>query len=319
MKYLILPAILFVLQILYFKIAYKFNITDKPNQRSSHATTTLRGGGVIFYIGALLYFITSGFQYPWFFIGLTLIAGISFADDLKPRSIKLRLPIHFAAMLLMFYQWELFAQSWYFVVLALVLCTGILNAYNFMDGINGITGGYSLVLTGTLWYINKYCVAFVDNELLYIVGLALLVFSFFNFRKKAKCFAGDVGSMSIAFILIFLLGMLIIKTGDFSYIILLAVYGIDAVLTIIHRLILKENIFDAHRKHVYQIMANELKIPHIAVSLIYMCLQTIIMVAFFLLFEYRYVYSICICVVLSILYILFKKRYYPLHSKNQTK
>jgi len=319
MKYLFLLAILFALQLLYFKLADKFNIIDKPNQRSSHTKITLRGGGIIFYLGTLLFFLIDGFQYPWFFAGLTLIAGISFADDIKPRSTKLRLLIHFSAMLLMFYQWQLFTFPWYFIILALILCTGTLNAYNFMDGINGITGGYSLVLTTAFWYINNYQVVFVDNELLYVVGLSLLVFNFFNFRTKAKCFAGDVGAISIAFILVFLLGLLIIRTGDFSYIVLLAVYGVDAVLTIIHRLMLKENIFDAHRKHTYQLMANELKMPHIVVSAIYMVLQAAIVAGLFICFEWRWIYISCVLFVLSVTYIIFMKKYFHLHLKSTKK
>ena len=71
---------------------------------------------------------------------------------------------------------------------------------------------------------------------------------------------------SIAFIVLFLIGKLVIRTGDFSWMVLLAVYGVDSVLTIIHRLMLHENIGLPHRKHMYQIMANELKVPHVIVS-----------------------------------------------------
>ena len=128
-----------------------------------------------------------------------------------------------------------------------------------MDGINGITGGYSLVILAALAYINKEVVTFVEADFIYTVICSVLVFCFFNFRKRAKCFAGDVGSVSIAFILLFLIGRLIIRTGDFSWIVLLSVYGVDSVLTIIHRLMLHENIGLPHRKHLYQIMANELE------------------------------------------------------------
>ena len=317
LKYSALLAILFVIQLVYFKIADHYNIIDKPNNRSSHTSITLRGGGIIFYIGTLIWFWLSKFQYPWFFVGFSLIAIISFIDDLKNISSKLRLTVHFIAMLLMFYQWGLFVYPWYYTVLALILCTGIINAYNFMDGINGITGGYSLVLIGTLWYINRSVIHFINSEIFYFVVLSLLVFMFFNFRKKAKCFAGDVGSVSIAFIILFILGILIIQTRDFSYIILFAVYGIDSVLTIVHRLLLKENIFEAHRKHAYQIMANELKIPHLAVSSFYCLLQAIIIVGFFYFFEYRWIYSIAILLLLTITYVIFMNKYFHLHLKEK--
>jgi len=298
MNYIFIFLLLFVAELAYFRVANHFNIIDKPNQRSSHTRITLRGGGVVFYIGALLYFVLQGFQYPWFFGGLTMLSFISFADDVRPQSSKLRLLIHFTAMGLMFYQWGLFELPWYFSVCALVVSTGILNAYNFMDGINGITGGYSLVVASALLYINIYRVQFIDNELIYCVILSLLVFNYFNFRTKARCFAGDVGSISIAFILLFLLGKLIIATNDISYIVLLGVYGVDTVLTIIRRLQLKENIFEAHRKHVYQLLANEIKLPHVWVSTIYASLQALIIVGFLLLESYSYWYP---CVVVGVL------------------
>ena len=312
MLYIFIFLLLFVAELAYFNVANRFNIIDKPNQRSSHTRITLRGGGVVFYIGALLYFALEGFQYAWFFVGLTLITFISFADDVKPQSNKLRLLIHFISMLMMFYQWGLFGMSWYFILIALIVSTGILNAYNFMDGINGITGGYSLVVAGALLYINMYVVPFVDNALIIYLILSLLVFNFFNFRTKAKCFAGDVGAISVAFILMFLLGKLIVTTNDFSYIVLLAVYGVDTVFTIIHRLMLKENIFDAHRKHAYQLMANELKMPHVLVSSFYALLQAFIVVGFILFKSSSYWYLAAVITVLAISYILFKRKYFHL-------
>ena len=300
MIYIVVFIVLLVAELAYFKIADHFNIIDKPNERSSHTRITLRGGGVVFYIGVLLYSALEGFQYPWFFAGLTLISLISFADDIQPQSSKLRLTIHFIAIALMFYQWNLFSLPWYFTIFALIFCTGILNAYNFMDGINGITGGYSLVVAVALLYINIYRVQFIDNELIYYVILSLLVFNYFNFRTKARCFAGDVGSISIAFILLFLLGKLIINTNDISYIVLLGVYGVDTVLTIIRRLLLKENIFEAHRKHVYQLLANEMKMPHVWVSSIYVSLQALIIVGFMLLEPNSYWYLGVVVAVLAI-------------------
>ena len=254
MIYVFLLLLLFVIEILYFKIADKYNITDNPNERSSHTKVTLRGGGVIFYIGVLIFFLMSNLQYPLFFVGLTLITVISFADDIKPQSASLRLIIQFSALILMFFQLHLGDFPWYYSIIALILFGGILNAYNFMDGINGITGIYSIVVMGSFWYINNYSIYFVDNRLIYLVLLSLVVFNFFNFRKNAICFAGDVGSISMAFIVVFLLGSLIVESQDFSYIVLLVVYGVEVVLTIIHRIILKENIIKPHRKHLFQIL-----------------------------------------------------------------
>jgi len=311
--YIIILVLLFVAELFYFRVADKFNIIDKPNERSSHSRITLRGGGIIFYFGALAYFLSNHWEYPWFMLALTLITFISFVDDVRSTSQGLRLVFHFTAMALMFYQWGLFSLSWWWIIIALIICTGIINAYNFMDGINGITGGYSLVILGALAYINSEITTFVEPALINTVLCSVLVFCFFNFRKKAKCFAGDVGSVSIAFILLFLIGKLIIKTEDFSWIILLSVYGVDSVLTIIHRLMLHENIGLPHRKHMYQLMANELKIPHVGVSLIYMGAQALVILGYFCFVRYGYWYLLGIIVLLSGIYVLFMRRYFHLH------
>ena len=313
MYYIIILVLLFVAELFYFRVADKFNIIDKPNERSSHSRITLRGGGIIFYFRALAYFLSNHWEYPWFMLALTLITFISFVDDIRSTSQGLRLVFHFTAMALMFYQWGLFSLSWWWIIIALIICTGIINAYNFMDGINGITGGYSLVILGALAYINSEITTFVEPALINTVLCAVLVFCFFNFRKKAKCFAGDVGSVSIAFILLFLIGKLIIKTEDFSWIILLSVYGVDSVLTIIHRLMLHENIGLPHRKHMYQLMANELKIPHVGVSLIYMGAQALVILGYFCFVRYGYWYLLGIIVLLSGIYVLFMRRYFHLH------
>nr|MCY2672976.1 glycosyltransferase family 4 protein [Bacteroides fragilis] len=316
MYYLIILVLLFLAELFYFHIADKYNIIDKPNERSSHTRITLRGGGIIFYLGALAYFLTSQFEYPWFMLALTLVTVISFVDDIRSISQGLRLVFHFTAMGLMFYQWELFTFPWWTVVVALIACTGIINAYNFMDGINGITGGYSLVVLGALAYVNAEVISFAEQNFIYTMICSVLVFDFFNFRKRAKCFAGDVGSVSIAFVVLFLIGSLILQTKDFSWLVFLVVYGVDSVLTIVHRLLLHENIGLPHRKHLYQIMANELKIPHVVVSLTYMVVQGVVVAGYLALREYRYGYLSGSILVLGLLYLLFMKRFFYLHKSN---
>ena len=315
MLYGIVFVVLILAELLYFRVADYFNIIDKPNERSSHSSITLRGGGIIFYFGALAYFFISGCTNPWFMLGLTLISGISFIDDIHSISQRNRLVIHFTAMLLMFYQWGLFTEyPWWYILIALIVCTGIINAYNFMDGINGITGGYSLIVVGALAYINQFVVPFIESDFLYVTILALIAFCIFNFRKKAKCFAGDVGSVAIAFIILFALGKLILQTGDLTYIVLLAVYGVDSVLTIVHRILLHENIGLPHRKHFYQIMANELRVPHVAVSSLYMLVQAIVVIGFIYFEACHWSYLIFVILLLSLIYILFMKKYFHLHK-----
>ncbi len=306
---------LILLELAYFLVADRFNIIDKPNLRSSHTSITLRGGGIVFLFGAWLYAAFFGLDYGWFLLGLTLIGSVSFIDDIHSLPDSARLVVQFAAMFLMFYQFDILNwYDWWIVLIALIVCVGITNAYNFMDGINGITGGYSLAVLAPLIYLNKQ-LCFIDMPMLYVTGLSLLVFCFFNFRKRAKCFAGDVGSITIAFILLFALGKLILQTGDFSYIIFLAVYGADSVLTICHRIQLHENLGEAHRKHAYQLMANELKIPHVQVSLLYMIIQLSISFGMIFCPINHYVYLGISIIVLMITYLLFMKKNYHLHEE----
>lgn len=315
MIFAVIACLLVLLELAYFRVADRFNIIDKPNLRSSHQAIVLRGGGIIFLFAVWLYAAFFGLSYPWFILGLTLVGLVSFIDDIHSLPDSARLIVQFTAMFLMFYQFGILnLQDWWMVLIALIVCVGIINAYNFMDGINGITGGYSIAVLAPMIYLNsQYC--FIYQSFLYIIGLSLLVFCFFNFRKKAKCFAGDVGSISIAFVLLFALGLLILKTQDFSYIVFLAVYGADAILTICHRIQLHENLGEAHRKHAYQIMANELKIPHTTVSSFYMAVQLLISAGLIYLPINHYIYLGIVIVVLGTAYLLFMKKNYHLHEE----
>lgn len=331
--YIGILVLLFVLELCYFKIADRFNIIDKPNQRSSHTRIVLRGGGIIFTIALWIWSIWYGFEYPWLLAGVTLAAGISFIDDIHSLPDSLRLVVQFAAMAMILYQvvdskelmgdsqwWELMAYG----VIALIVTVGATNIYNFMDGINGITGGYSLAVLIPLIIKNEELAmkngeGFVEPSLLIVVGLSLLVFCLFNFRKKAKCFAGDVGSIGIALILLFCIGRLIVMTGDVTWLVFFLIYGVDGVLTICHRIMLHENLGEAHRKHAYQLMANELKIPHVVVSAIYMALQLAVsLIAIYVIPDTvvaHWIYLVSSAVVMGVAYVLFKMKYYHLHEE----
>lgn len=271
--YLLFALLIFAAKFIYFRIADRYNIIDRPNHRSSHSEITIRGGGVIFPVAVLLFAVFSGFEYHYFTIGLFLISFISFWDDLFTASNKIRIAIHLLAVSFMFYELSIYHFPVWMIIAAYIVIIGIINAYNFMDGINGITGFYSLVLLATLLWINQYLVAFVNTQLLIALLIAVMIFNFSNFRKKALCFAGDVGSVSMAFIISFLLMKLILQTNQLLYLFLLAIYGIDVVFTIMVRLSRRENIFKAHRLHLYQLLVNEKRIAHLKVSAIYGLVQ----------------------------------------------
>ena len=339
----VIAVILLIAELVYFRIADKCNIIDKPNERSSHSTIVLRGGGIIFAISILVWMGLQMVHGEWFMVkdylpfvvGLVLICGISFWDDVKSLPDSLRMCVQIISTLLMFWSINLglgfmVHGSWFWQVLiavvALFFCVGATNFINFMDGINGITAAYALAMLAPIALVNDSWLkvngcGFIEPSYLVVAIIGVLVFSIFNFRPKgkAKCFAGDVGSIGIAFIILFALGRLMLVTQDVTYIIFFLVYGIDGTLTIIHRIMLHENLGQAHRKHAYQLMANELKMSHVTVSLIYMVMQLVISLGFIYLCPNtvlaHWIYLVVAGIVLAVAYVLFKMKYYHLHEE----
>ena len=325
--YVIIAAILLIAELVYFNIADHFNIIDKPNERSSHSTIVLRGGGIIFSLSMIVWAVLMVVQgnditgYLPFLCGLLLIAGVSFWDDVHSLPDSVRLVAQFTAMALMFWSMGIMHwDMWWFVIIALIVCVGATNVINFMDGINGITAGYAIAVLLPLLLVNRGA-GFIEESYLVVALIGVLVFCIFNFRPKgkAKCFAGDVGSIGIAFIMLFALGRLIVQTGDLTYLVFLLIYGVDGVLTICHRIMLHENLGQAHRKHAYQLMANELKMSHVTVSLIYMVMQLVISLGFIYLCPNtvlaHWIYLVVAGIVLAVAYVLFKMKYYHLHEE----
>ena len=331
-EYIVIALVLLVAELIYFRIADKCNIIDKPNERSSHTTIVLRGGGVIFTLSMIAWAVLMIVQrndimpYLPFLCGLVLVAGISFVDDIHSLPDSLRIAVQIISTLLMFWSAGVFAVSgsWLWtaviVVVALFFCVGATNFINFMDGINGITAAYSFAMLLPIALLNHE-MGFIEESYLIVAIIGILVFSIFNFRPKgeAKCFAGDVGSIGIAFIILFALGRLMIATKDVTYIVFFLVYGIDGTLTIFHRIMLHENLGQAHRKHAYQLMANELKMSHVVVSLLYMAIQLVISLGFIYLCPNtilaHWIYLVFAGIVLAVAYVLFKMKYYHLHEE----
>ena len=299
MTYLIIAVLLVVAELVYFKIADKCNIIDK--------LMVVQGQDISGYLP--------------FLCGLLMIAGVSFIDDVHSLPDSLRMAVQIVAYLLLFWSMGIMQWSmWWIVPIALFFCVGATNIINFMDGINGITAGYGLAMLLPIALLNRD-MGFVDESYLIVAILGLLVFSLFNFRPKgkAKCFAGDVGSIGIAFIILFALGKLMLATQDVTYIVFFLVYGIDGSMTIFHRIMLHENLGQAHRKHAYQLMANELKMSHVTVSLLYMAMQLVVSLGFIYLCPNtvlaHWIYLIGAGIVLAVLYVLFMMKYYHLHQE----
>ena len=305
-------AILFLAMLLYFRIAGKFNIIDKPNERSSHNYVTVRGGGIVFWMAALLYTFSSFPLSPFtllFFASLTMLSIVSFWDDVSSLPNRTRITVHFLAISILFYGLGIFHfLPWWQIIFAYIFIAGTLNAYNFMDGINGITGLYSLAVLIALQYVNLQILRFTPPDFINYAILACIVFLFFNYRKQAKCFAGDVGSMAVAFWIVALLLQLMMESQSIIWILFLMVYGVDSICTILHRLYLRQNIFRAHRLHFYQILTNDRKSSHLIVSAGYASTQLIICLIIIVLYQQFqssvWVVGISLLALYSLIYLL---------------
>ena len=272
MIYIALLVLLVGIELIYFKIADRYNIIDKPNSRSSHTAITLRGGGIIFPIATSIAFFL-GYVSWELTLAVVIVAIVSFIDDIKPLSQLPRFATHVIAVGLVFYDLNLFTESLWLLPIVFVLLIGWVNAFNFMDGINGITVLYALTAIVSFSVLPIHVSSL---PLLIIMGLSCFVFGIFNIRKKAKTFAGDVGSISMALFLGYFMIKTILDTNQLGYILFFSVYGIDAVVTILNRIKKRENIFQPHRSHLYQYLANEMKFSHVLVSFIYAGFQLLI-------------------------------------------
>ncbi|MFT7034591.1 MAG: UDP-GlcNAc:undecaprenyl-phosphate GlcNAc-1-phosphate transferase [Cyclobacteriaceae bacterium] len=310
MVYFALTTLLILIELLYLKLALKNNIFDKPNLRSSHITPTIRGGGIVIPLSVIFFFFISDFQYLYFVSGLMIISITSFYDDLRTLNNRIRIIIQIVALLLMFQELDFFDIEIWLIVVTLIVTLGAINAVNFMDGINGMSCTYGMVTLASIWYLDYFEFQIMPSPLFVSVLISLIVFATFNFRKHARCFAGDVGSISLGFVICFLLLSLIVSQQDLSIIVVLSVYGVDSVLTIIYRLLNKENIFKAHRKHLYQYLVNISGFPHLVVSTIYAVLQLSINLIFILNMKYLwfdpYTFLVFVLITLSSSYVFIK-------------
>ncbi|NLN96049.1 MAG: UDP-GlcNAc--UDP-phosphate GlcNAc-1-phosphate transferase [Bacteroidales bacterium] len=290
-NHLLLSIVLFGVMWLYLKIAARYYIIDQPTDRTSHKTPTIRGGGIIFPVAVIFWFLLYGFQYPYIITGMVLISFISFLDDVKGVRASIRIIVHLLAVALLFYEIGLLGFHWYWILFALILTIGSINAINFMDGINGITAFYSFITLGSFSLLNNaYNLLlpffsmglpagwepFFPGGLVGTLMASLLVFGFFNARRKAVVFAGDVGSIGMAFLMSWLLINLMVKSKEFYWILFFAVYGIDTSYTIFIRILRKENIFKPHRLHLYQLLANENGWPQLIVAALYAGIQLVL-------------------------------------------
>ncbi len=287
--HIIVPICYILFSIIYLKVAHRYKIYDVPVSRSSHRNQTVTGFGLFVLFGLLIFTICYTRSLNSFFIiGLVMICTISYLDDIVFVKHFIRLIFQLFALTLMtidlpfeFMEFE----KWPIIIACVIFGTGVLNAFNFMDGINGMLGLNSLVILLSFWYLNFNLTDLEGNQIqfanplfLYTIVVGVLVFLYFNLRPTAKVFAGDVGSIGLAFVIFYFMANLVFKTGNYTYLLLFVVLGIDAGLTIIYKLIVRENIFVPHRDFLFKKLVHVGKVKHLKVASIYALLQLAISV-----------------------------------------
>ena len=268
-----------------YALTHNQSLLDAPNLRSSHSVPTPRGGGLAFVISFLLsvpilaFLIDLSWPEVWAFLGSgILVSMIGFSDDHGHVAIHWRLLAHFIGA-----TWVLFwlggcpplsilgfiiDPSLFSNILAVFYLVWLLNLYNFMDGIDGLSAIETMtVCIGAALLLASQS----PSQSIWIIPLVLAAsvsgFLFWNF-PPAKIFMGDVGSSFLGLIL----GIFSIQTAwvlphmFWVWIILLGVFFVDATLTLLHRLTTGEKFYRAHNNHIYQIAARHYN-SHKAVSL----------------------------------------------------
>lgn len=279
----------------FLKLAHKYGLQDHPVGRSSHRQPTVTGMGVIIMLAFIMYLFWQPYELPPLFVmGFLLLTTVSLIDDIYFLKHSLRLAFQILGVSMIVLQLPFQSQGLEIVALgiaAVIFGVGVLNAYNFMDGINGMLTLHAILLLSCMFYLNEslldkegHRILFTNSAFILSIMIPLFVFGFFNIRKNALAFMGDVGSIGISFIIIYLMYSLVLTTGNYIYLLLFATFGADAGLTVCYKLILRENIFVPHRDFLFKKLVHLAKKPHLTVSFAYffvqMFLNVLIIVAF---------------------------------------
>jgi len=262
------------------RYAFFLGIVDLPNKRSSHSRPTPGGGGV----GLLLTFFVASVIFASAPVSLwlpaTLLALVSFFDDRLDLSPKVRLFFQFGAAATLVFSAVFNEFSFLSLILIpfwLLFIVGTANFYNFMDGINGIAGITGVVGFGlTAVFMRMIEADSALFSLLLAMSAACAGFLPFNL-PKARVFMGDVGSILLGFVFA---GITFILSSDLgSFLCLIAFmfpFYADAVTTLFVRWRDGDKLSKAHRRHLYQVLANELVCPHWLVSCGYGFVQLVV-------------------------------------------
>ena len=262
------------------RFAYSLGIVDFPNSRSSHSTPTPRGGGV----GLLLTFLVVSVSFAGvpvsFWLPATFLTVVSFFDDRLDLSSRARLFFQFGAAATVVFS-TIFNEFSFYSLLTipfwLLFIVGTANFYNFMDGINGIAGITGVVGFGFIAVFSRMAEA--DSALFFLsLAMSAACAGFLPFNlPKARVFMGDVGSILLGFVFAGITFILSNDLGSFlCFLGFMFPFYIDALTTLFVRWRDGEKLSQAHRRHLYQVLANERTFPHWFVSCGYCLVQLVV-------------------------------------------
>jgi len=262
------------------RYAFRLGMIDVPNDRSSHALPTPRGGGVGILLAFVAASLSSGMSH-FLWVPTSFISIISFFDDKLQLSPGTRLLFQFSAagvaLFSLLYPAPVdFLLKVSLLIFFMVFIVGTANFYNFMDGINGIAG-----LTGFVGFLlltlHAQGIGSSSHTLVLLAAsFACLGFLPFN-MPSARVFMGDVASVLLGFF--FALSVVMLASSVTEFLALagcLFPFYADTLATLYVRWRDGERLSQAHRRHLYQLLANQLGIPHWQVSLGYASLQAVI-------------------------------------------
>ena len=277
----------------------KKDYLDHPNERSSHKTPTPRGGGLVIFGVCIALYAAGGlfgvFEPNWFYVtAATLIAAISWADDVMTLPSMVRLAVHFAAAVIVVFGTSGFSQvavpfvgivelGSVGIALSVIWIVWMTNAYNFMDGIDGIAGSQGIV-AGVGWCV--YAIFSRHNDIAFYaaaVAASCAGFLIHNW-SPARIFMGDVGSAFLGFT--FAAVPLLIASKEPQRTALLPwlaaafvwFFFFDTAVTFFKRLMAGEKVWTPHRSHIYQKMVIAGR-SHSFVSKIYALFSSLIVFA----------------------------------------
>ena len=283
---ILIPLVLFPI---YLLVAKRFGIKDNPGGRSSHTQRTITGSGIVFTISLLLVNLFLGTSLPIsFMLGLSAIVLISFVDDIVFIKHSYRFVFQLLSVVLLvstipMSEANTFSDKFPIWIAGVIFGVCVLNGFNFMDGINGLLASTSFIILLSLAYLNENLIdangkviQFVNPYVIYSLIASTIIFLFLNLRGKALSFMGDAGSIGIAFTTFYLVFLLVSQTGNTIYFLLFSVLGIDSGLTVVYKLILKENIFIPHRDFLFKKLVHIGKFGHVRIAIIYALIQGVI-------------------------------------------